>query len=230
MDAPPEVWASLLDAPPDCGERARRILRGARGQAYLNDLRFAVIGRVREDARLAHAELRAPQPADFPTADGLEPEQAAVYRAAARGYLALFPAPARALDAAIGVECDERSVVLRPPRDLVVETADGRVELRRLGAAGRRATIGAGLVHAIALCAAQWRAERVHVVAADLLALETAEVVVDVDATAVADAREWLATGFDELVERARRAARAGRECASCEFVWDCPVHLKPRA
>ena len=82
IDELPIVWAGLLERPFACGERVRRALRGQFG-SKAGDQRFAVSSQIREDARLAHAERRAPAASDFPDAGNLWPEQLAVYRAAA---------------------------------------------------------------------------------------------------------------------------------------------------
>jgi hypothetical protein len=230
IDELPVVWAGLLEQPFACGERVRRALRGQFG-SKAGDQRFAVSSQIREDARLAHAELRAPAPGDFPDAGNLGPEQLAVYRAAARGYCTLFAEPALALDVALDpIELAQAGVQLRLPRDLVVRRADGVVELRRLSAAARNPTIRPGLLAVIALAADAWGFAAVRVVAADLLALEpVAEHVVTVDDAAIDAAQAWIADAAAALFAAATRPALPHDECGSCDHIWTCPAHADAR-
>src|SRR4029079_7970075 len=66
---------------------AREIHSGKRNANRTGDMRFAVSNRIEADARLAQAEAGIPRPEAFVEPRDLEPEQQALYRAAARGYL-----------------------------------------------------------------------------------------------------------------------------------------------
>lgn len=224
----PLIRPSLLDRPPACGERARRILAGNVGRAHLGDARFAVVNRLRGDARLAHAVMGAPAPHHFPGVPDLPPEQRVQYRAGARGYLTLFGAPARALDSP-GTDHEEPDLGLRlsPPHDLVVELADGRVEVRLLRIEGRAPRVPEATGHLLALRGATWGVTALRVVAADLINLEIVETEVAVDDPS--RARAWLAEAHARLVTASRGPARAADECQWCTFVWDCSVHAGQR-
>ncbi|HEY5170540.1 MAG TPA: hypothetical protein VIK54_02315, partial [Acidimicrobiia bacterium] len=83
--------AHLRRADDMCRRRlAREVHGGKRNANRTANMRFAVSNRIEEDARLAQSELAEPRPEAFVEPRELEPEQRALYRAAARGYLDAF--------------------------------------------------------------------------------------------------------------------------------------------
>lgn len=212
-----------------CRRRLAREHAGLRGR-WSPSPRYAVGNRIVEDARVAHAELRAPRAQDFPTPTDLFPEQQLVYRAAAGGYVALFGArPARAVTVdAWETEIPELEVRLVGSLGLVLETADGSPELRslRLGLAGNRPLIDDGERRVLIVRSAAWVGARpLRLVVVDLLAGEIVEEELDV-AAALPDALDWLTTRV--AVVRARAAdpvPKAGAECRGCPYIPGCRAH-----
>ncbi len=224
MEETVALSAFTLAHEPRCGERARRLLDGARGKAVAASVRWRLGQRVREDIALAHAELRTPHARDFPTPRDLTSEECAVYAAAVSGYLLLFgDVPARALDVAGRAALSEPGIELAARPGMFVDTDDG-TELRMLRLAGTEPHIEDQHRHAAALLAPS-DCFPVRIVAADLLSLATTTVTIDADD--VARALEW----FDGRVGAWRAAAEIGgfdhRDCLYCSFVWDCRVHRR---
>ncbi len=230
-DELPAVWLGLLERPPPCPELVRRTLDGARGADRAPQVRYAVGNRLREAARTAHAEMRAPTAADFPDPTDLEPEQRLVHRAGALGYLTLFPEPAVACDVPTDpLVFDDLGVRMFAPRDLVVRTAGGTVEVRRLQVSGRGPQLGTGALHVLALVAARWSPPlpSLRVVVADLLALEITEALVEAE-SAVLAATEWVSDRHRALVDASLGAPKSGEQCLRCDYVWDCTLHARSR-
>jgi hypothetical protein len=212
-----------------CRRRLAREHAGLRGR-WSPSPRYAVGNRIVEDARVAHAELRAPGARDFPTPTDLFPEQQLVYRAAAAGYVALFGGrPARAVTVdAWETELPELAVRLVGSLGLALETADGSPELRslRLGLAGNRPLIDDGERRVLIVRSAAWVGARsLRLVVVDLLAGEVVEEELDV-AAALPEALGWVATRLG--IVRARAAdpvAKAGADCRGCPYVPGCQAH-----
>jgi hypothetical protein len=212
-----------------CRRRLAREHAGLRGR-WSPSPRYAVGNRIVEDARVAHAELRAPGARDFPTPTDLFPEQQLVYRAAAAGYVALFGGrPARAVTVdAWETELPELAVRLVGSLGLALETADGSPELRslRLGLAGNRPLIDDGERRVLIVRSAAWVGARpLRLVVVDLLAGEIVEEELDV-AAALPEALDWVATRLG--IVRARVAdpvAKAGADCRGCPYVPGCQAH-----
>lgn len=226
------MWTGLLDRPGRCGERVHHMLRERRG-SHMGDQRWAVANRIREDARLAHAELRAPTLADFPETSELHPEQLAVFRAAARGYVTRFAAPARALDVAnepITLEGLGLGLAVRLPRLIVVEDADGAVEVRRISLSTRPPELGGAFVAALTHACARWRFDSVRVVALNLLTLDEAAEMVTASEADVDVASERLTDAASALTALAgTRRPRPQEDCHTCEQVWNCSLHARER-
>jgi CRISPR/Cas system-associated exonuclease Cas4 (RecB family) len=233
------VGARLLASPPPCPERVRRLLREARadrdttpplwtrGGDSIPAHRFEVARRVTEAAQVAHAQMRRATEHDFPTDSDLTEEQQEVQRAAAAGYLALFPEPARALDVARDPFLLEGlGVTVWSPSGLLVETGDGAFELRRLLVQEHAPRLDDAFRHSVALAATAWPQPpdgEVRIVSANVLTLERDEATVRIPADAD-DARAWFATRWSELRTAADGPPRSGNHCRDCEFVWACPL------
>jgi hypothetical protein len=226
----PLVWRTLLARPHQCPERLRRTLDDARGDPMPTH-RWTPAARVREAARLAHADMRAPRATDFPPAADLPAEQQRVYEAGAAGYLLLFDEPARAIDVASEpIVFGDVGVRVAAGRELVVETPTGGVELRRLQLGGRDPVIDDGTLRHVALVAPEWSPTpaSVRVVVADLITLAVADA--DVNLAAARDgAVEWLRDRYAALQRAAMGKARPGDHCLDCEHVWSCPIHRSAR-
>ncbi|HEY5015013.1 MAG TPA: hypothetical protein VIK61_20170 [Acidimicrobiia bacterium] len=221
--------AHLRRAEAMCRRRLAREHAGLHGN-WSPPARFAVANRLVEDARVAHAELRAPLATDFPSPSDLVPEQQLLYRAAAGGYVALFaqrPARAVVVDA-WETELADLEVRLVGSLGLALETADGSPELRslRLGVAGNRPLIDDAERRVLVVRSATWVGERpLRIVVVDLLEGAVVETEIDV-AAAHPEALEWVAARV--AVVRARAAspiAKAGADCRGCPFVPGCPAH-----
>jgi hypothetical protein len=212
-----------------CRRRLERDLAGVRGHRGPS-ARFAVNNRVTEDARVAHTDLRAARPSDFPTPTDLLPEQQRVYLAAAAGYVALFAdRPARAVEVdPWEAELDGLGMRFVSPLGVALESADGSPEIRslRIGVAGNRPLIDDADRRALVVRAASWVGARpLRIVTVDLLAGALVEDELDV-AAALADARAWI----DERVALVRErivdpTPRAGDDCRGCPFVPGCKAH-----
>jgi len=227
-DLPRVTLTHLRRAETMCPRRLAREHAGLKGM-YSASPGFAVGNRLTEDARVAHTELRAARPSDFPTPTDLVPEQQRVYRAAAAGYLALFAdRPVRAVEIDPWETTLDGEVRLVTSLGLALRRGDGTPELRllRIGVAGRRALIDDAERRSIALRAAPWVAERPLVVfVADLLAGEVVAEELDV-AGALPEARAWLDARIALIRERADDGnPRVGADCRACAFVPGCTAH-----
>ena len=222
MEELPRLSAFTLTQEPRCGERARRLLDGARGKASAGSTRWRLGQRLREDVALAHAERRVPTRRDFPTPTDLTSEEQAVYAAAAAGYLLLFgDAPAVAIDVPGRQVYDDLGIELAARAGVLVDTDDG-TELRILRTRGTQPRIEEQQFHTAALFAPADRLP-VRIVAADLLSLLTATATVD--AEHVEPARQWLADRVDTWRDAAADNGYDQKDCFACTFVWDCRVH-----
>ena len=228
-ELPRVTLAHLRRADAMCRRRLAREHAGLRGR-WSPSPRFAVQNRLVEDARVAHAELRAPQLSDFPSPSDLVREQQKVYDAAARGYVALFAArPARAVEVdAWETELPELSVRVVGPLGLALETADGSPEVRylRLGVAGSRALMDDIERRVVVVRSAAWVGARsLRLVVADLLEGEIVEERLEV-AAALPEALDWLEARLAVVRERAADPIpKAGADCRGCAYVPGCRAH-----
>src|SRR4051794_19434868 len=118
---------------------AREVHSGKRNVNKTGDMRFAVSNRIEADARLAQAEGGVPRPEAFVEPRELEPEQRALYRAAARGYLHEFGAVAAHIaDLGFRTPRPELGVELSSNLGIAAELADGGRELRKVLVGARR--------------------------------------------------------------------------------------------
>jgi hypothetical protein len=221
--------AHLRRAEAMCRRRLAREHAGLRGR-WSPAPRFAVANRLVEDARVAHAELRAARTTDFPSPSDLFPEQQRVYRAAADGYVALFGArPARAVTVdEWETELPDLEVRLVGSLGLALETADGSAELRsiRIGIAGNQPLIDDIARRVLVVRSAAWVGARaLRLVVVDLLAGEMVEEDLDV-ASALPEALDWVAERV--AVVKARvvdPVPKAGADCRGCPYVAGCRAH-----
>jgi hypothetical protein len=221
--------AHLRRAEAMCRRRLAREHAGLHG-SWSPPARFTVANRLVEDARVAHAELRAPGPPDFPSPRDLVPEQQLLYRAAADGYVALFSArPARVVDVdAWETELPALDVRIVGSLGLALETADASPELRslRLGVAGNRPLVDDAERHLVVVRSAAWVGARpLRLVVVDLVAGAIVEETLDVSA-ALAGSLDWIAGRVAVVRERAADpVAKAGADCRGCPFVPGCRAH-----
>ena len=217
-------WAETM-----CRRKLAREHAGLRGR-WNPSPRYAVSNRLVEDARVAHAELRAARSTDFPPPNDLLPEQQLVYRAAAGGYVAFFRGrPARAVSVdAWETELSGLDVRLVGALGLALETADGAPELRtlKLGVAGSRPLIDDMERRVVVLRSAAWVGDRpLRLVIVDLLAGEIVEERLDV-AAALPEALDWVGTRLAVIKERAADPVpKAGADCRGCAYVPGCRAH-----
>ena len=235
-DDPPQITRRHLQRLEALCPRRVYTERNRTRESQLNkggNLRFEVSQRIESDIRLAHSEMRAPRPGDFPPATELYPEQQRVHAAAAAGYLALFgTVEARTTDAVdpMSTELGDPVVRLIGGIGVALETADGGRELRAVRA-GRRD--GDDLLDAVdvwfaLLRAGDWAAPSMRMVAADLLSLEIVEHHVDV-AAELPKARAWFedrSARVEAIADRSR--PRVGSDCAGCPAIAGCPKHREP--
>jgi hypothetical protein len=225
----------LRQADEMCRRRLAHELADQRGNAPGN-ARFAVSNRFSADARLAHTEFAPPDPRAFVEPSELLPEQVRAYRAAVAGYLALFDDEvARAVDLGFETVVADLEVRLGGDVGLALETPAG-CELRvlRLGERG----FGQSLLDDVDLRFATMRAAAwtgagtgtgtgttLRIVVADVLNVERAEFVVDVDAQ-LDDARAWVAERVKVIRDLTVDAPpKPGRDCLGCRFVAGCRAH-----
>ena len=213
-----------------CGERLRRRFNGSTGQ-FITGARHNVLARLRGDIALAHTEMRAATPTDFPEPVDLLPEQVRLYNAASRGYLTMFGnTHAKALDWERSRELPDLGVHFKATPGIMFECSDTTRQLRRIQASGRVPNIDQSALYSLAIL---WednlRGTTIEVVAADVVAMELQSVELHVDEV-IEDAHVWFAARVQELRSIAHDAkVVTGNECADCQYVWDCPAHRSAR-
>jgi len=190
------------------------------------DARFAVSNRIFEDAQLAHAELGPPAAEAFVYPKDLEPEQRALYRAAARGYLDAFgDRPGRATDLGWNTHLAELGVDLVDRPGIALDLPDGRRELRVLHFGTRH--VGAPLIDAVQRRVAlvrteEWAPDQLTIVAADVIEQELTRDTPEL-ARERAEARVWITERIERVKELAADGrARVGSDCSGCPFIAGC--------
>ena len=228
----PRVTPSLLRAADTrCARRLAREFgdegRGSSSPVNRARLRDAFLNA----ARRAHVDLRAPATDDFPTPEGLEPEEGAVFAQAARWYVAHYPRPVRTYFHELDEPTRRRGVRVGGWVDLTVEEPDGRKELRQLdlwGGPPRGADpLDDERIRMALLRLARWVDGGVVCVSWADLVHGHAPLEREVDLGAELPA---LVRWFDERVAvvRERTAvprAEPGRDCGTCTYVAGCPAH-----
>jgi hypothetical protein len=212
-----------------CRRRLAREHAGLKGN-WSPPAQFAVANRLVEDARVAHAELRAPGRSDFPTPTELFAEQQLLYDAAAGGYVALFadrPAQAVTVDA-WETELPDLEVRLVGSLGIALERADGTPEIRslQLGRAGNRPMIDDSERRVVVVRSAAWVGSRpLLLVVVDLVAGEVVEEELDV-AAALPEALDWIAARVATIrTQAADPVPKAGGDCRGCPYVPGCRAH-----
>jgi hypothetical protein len=229
-EEPPRVTASMLRRAEEmCRRRlAREHLGSKRHANRTSSARFAVLNRLVGDARLAHATEDAVRADAFVEPVELEPEQRALYRAAARGYLTMFgERPGRAVDLGWRTELSELGVDLVGDPGIAFEPGTGGHELRILKVGARRGTLLDPVELRCALVRTQaWAGDDLRIVAVDLLEQESATYVPDLTAERL-EAHAWMAARVEVLTRNAADGRpRAGADCAGCAFIAGCPAHV----
>ncbi len=224
----PRVTASLLRrADQMCRRRLKHEHTGDKRSANnAANARFAVSNRLSGDARLAQTELGPPLPEAFVEPRDLEPEQQALYRAAARGYLSEFgDRPGRAVDLGWHTHLADADVDLVADPGIALELPDGGRELRVLsfGARGRNASLLDSVNRRVVLVrTAEWAPDQLTIVAADLIDCEVTRETPDLERER-AEALEWISDRTVRVRELAADGrARAGADCAGCPFIAGC--------
>ena len=228
----PQISPSHLRRADDmCRRRlAREVSGGKRHANKAGDMRFAVSNRVEADARLAQAEAGPPRAEAFVDPRELEPEQRALYRAAARGYLDAFGAvDARVVELPFRTPMPELGVELSSSLGVAVERDDGGRELRKIVVGGSR---DAPLLDAVEARVAlvrtvDWAPDALALVAVDVIAQRRTELVPELP-RARDEAHEWVAARVARVLELAADPRpRAGRDCQGCAFVAGCAPHVR---
>jgi len=207
---------------------AREVHSGKRNVNKTGDMRFAVSNRIEADARLAQAEPGLPRPEAFVQHRDLEPEQQALYSAAARGYLDAFGGShARIVDLGFRTALPELGVELSSNPGIAAELDDGGRELRKVLVGARRDSLLFDPVDVrIALVRTEeWAPVQLDIVAVDVIEQRRAQHAPDVEADR-AEAFSWIGDRVARVLELAADARpRAGRDCQGCAFISGCTKH-----
>ena len=207
---------------------AREVHSGKRNGNRTGDMRFAVSNRIEADARLAQAEPGAPRPEAFVEPNELEPEQQALYRAAARGYLDAFGArSATVVDLGFRTALPELGVELSSNLGIAAELDDGGRELRKVLVGSRRDSLLLDPIDVrIALVRTEeWAPVQLDIVAVDVIDQRRVHHEPDID-TERAEAHAWISERVERVLELASDPRpRAGRDCQGCAFISGCASH-----
>lgn len=240
VDELPRVTPALLRRADDmCRRRLAHEFTSGRKLSPLGERAFEVSARLTNDAILWHRgnvpDARTQQSHGrrsegsmlthgFPDPADLEPEQRAVYRAGARGYVHMFgDGPVEVHDLDWTTELPDVGVRLVGPVGIpVVVDAVPTLRVLRVGGRARR-MIDSVEMRFFLLRAGEWAGDVLHVVVADLLDTRSEEYELDV-AQRLPEARAWLDTRVALLRERAdTRVARVGADCRDCQCIPGCP-------
>jgi len=221
--------AHLRRADEMCRRRLAHEVNGGKRHANKTaDMRFAVSNRVEADARLAQSESGSPRAEAFVEPRELEPEQQALYRAAARGYLDAFgDTSARIVELGFRTSIPELGVELSSNLGLPAELDDGRRELRKILVGSQR---GAKLLDRVDIRVAlvrteEWAPEQLEIVVVDVIDQRRAAHAPDLE-TDRAEARTWIGDRVARVLELASDPRpRAGRDCQGCAFISGCSKH-----
>ncbi len=208
---------------------AREVHSGKRNVNRTADMRFAVSNRIEGDARLAQAEPGPPRPEAFVEPHELEPEQRALYRAAARGYLDAFGGVDGRVTDELGFRTalPELGVELSSSLGIATELADGGRELRKVLVGARRDALLLDPVDVrVALVRTEeWAPVQLEIVAVDVIEQRRATYSPDLDAER-AEAHEWIAGRVEVVLALAADGRpQAGRDCQGCAFISGCSKH-----
>ena len=227
IEFPRVTPAMLRRADAMCRRRLAREHAGGKRLANRGaDARFAVSNRIFEDAVLAHAEIGPPRPEAFVDPKDLEPEQRALYNAAARGYVEAFgDRPGRANDLGWNTHLADLGVDLVDRPGIALDLPDGRRELRVLHLGTRH--LGAPLLDPVQRRVAlvrteEWAPDQLTIVAADLIEQELTRDTPDL-ARERAEAHEWIAARVEVVKQLAADGrTQVGADCSGCPFIAGC--------
>jgi len=223
-DELPRVTASLLRrADAMCPRRLAHEHESGRKLSPVGDAPFEVSNRVTADAITWHRGAVAPEHG-FPDPGDLEPEQRAVYRAAANAYLRTFAAVEIVVEE-LGWSTDLVDVGVRliGPVGIPVLHDDGTQELRILRIGARLPLIDSVDIRFALLRAHEWARDRLHILAVDLLEDQSVEYDVEMGEK-LDDARAWLASRVEVIRDRAhQRRPSVGGDCRDCPCIPGCP-------
>jgi hypothetical protein len=207
---------------------AREVHNGKRSVNRTGDMRFAVSNRIEADARLAHAEGGVPRPEAFVAPRDLEPEQVALYRAGARGYLDAFGvAAAHVTELGYRTLLPELGVELTSNPGIACELDDGGRELRKVLVGARRDTklLDPVDVRVALVRTEEWAPVQLDIVVVDVIEQRRATLTPELD-TDRADAHTWIAERVELVLELAADGRpHAGRDCQGCAFISGCSKH-----
>jgi hypothetical protein len=221
----PRVTPALLRRADEmCARRLHHEFNSGRKLSPLGDRAFEVANRLTNDAILWHrGDVTAAH--GFPEPLDLEPEQRAVYRAGARGYVYMFG------EGSVDVhefdwttELPDIGVRVIGPVGIPA-VVDERPTLRvlRVGARAQR-MVDSVEMRFYLLRAGEWAGDTLHIVVADLLDTRSEEYELDVNER-LPEARAWLETRVQLIRERTEtRAARVGADCRDCVCIPGCPA------
>jgi hypothetical protein len=158
----------------------------------------------------------------------LEPEQQALYRAAARGYLDAFGhSNARIVDLGFRTSLPKLGVELSSNLGLAAELDDGGRELRKVLVGSQRAQRLLNEIDTrVALVRTEeWAPVQLEIVVVDVIDQRRATHTPDLE-TERARAHEWIATRVERILELASDPRpSAGRDCQGCAFISGCAKH-----
>jgi len=207
---------------------SREVHSGKRNVNRTGDMRFAVSNRIEADSRLAQAESGPPRPEAFVEPDELEPEQQALYRAAARGYLDAFGTQAATvIDLGFRTALPELGVELSSNLGIAAELDNGGRELRKVLVGSRRDTklFDAVDVRIALVRTEEWAPVQLDIVAVDVIEQRRASHSPDVEADR-AEAHAWIGDRVARVLELAADPRpQAGRDCQGCAFISGCTKH-----
>jgi hypothetical protein len=224
-DELPRVTPAMLrQADTMCPRRLNHEHESGRKLSPLGGAQFEVASRLTNDAITWHKGATETEEG-FPEPSDLEPEQRAVYRAAARAYSARFGDDDIEIHDELGwtTEFEDIGVRLVCSLGIPVEHADGRRELRQLRLAGRDLLVDDTEVRCLLLRAADWAPDGFSISAVDLLENTSIEYEIDVR-DHIDETREWLAARVAIIRENSNaRKTRAGADCRYCPCIPGCP-------
>ncbi len=241
MDGPselPSVTPSLLgrvDGACALWLRAHHLREGLARRPFR---RWNVRTPLLDACRAAHAVSRRPTGAHFVPPGDLEPEEQALFRAAADGYLAIFGDQAvRSLDHGCHrpTPSARRGLEIGGAVDLLVESDDGAIELRQLEL--WRRPLEPDPLDAPEIRLAVLRLLRpLAALGAATLQVTHADVLAHVQTTRAVDLvgeRDALVAWFDDRVAHLRRSIESappspGSICGMCDWVHRCPAMRPP--
>jgi hypothetical protein len=225
----PRVTPSLLRRADEmCRRRLAHEYESGRKLSGLGDAPFEVSNRLAADAITWHRGAVAREHG-FPDPTDLEPEQRAVYRAAARAYLRMFgDTSVEVHDLGWSSELPDLGVRLVGSVGIPIVDSEGACALRVLRVGARLPLIDSVDIRFLILRASTWAHGSLRIIAVDLLEDRSVEYGIDL-ASQLDEARSWLATRVDVISGRAHpRHTNAGADCRDCPCLPGCPQLTRP--